>query len=117
MNAAGGWPEIEMIQPQMHTDAHRWSERNHRSGGHRRPARLWRIAAEAPRICVPLWSVFVASLTQCSVQVQRGAMRRDHDDMFRFITRHDVPCTNNASERAPRPSVIFRKVTGGFRAE
>jgi transposase len=41
------------------------------------------------------------------------AMRRDRDDLFRFITRRDVPYTNNASERALRPSVIFRKVTGG----
>ena len=44
-------------------------------------------------------------------------MRRDRDDLFRFITRRDVPYTNNACERALRPSVIFRKVTGGFRAE
>jgi transposase len=45
------------------------------------------------------------------------AMRRDRDDLFRFITRRDAPYTNNACERALRPSVIFRKVTGGFRAE
>lgn len=45
------------------------------------------------------------------------AMRRDRDDLFRFVTRRDVPYTNNACERALRPSVIFRKVTGGFRAE
>jgi len=45
------------------------------------------------------------------------AMRRDRGDLFRFITRRDVPYTNNACERALRPSVIFRKVTGGFRAE
>ena len=45
------------------------------------------------------------------------AMRRDRADRFRFITRRDVPYTNNACERALRPSVIFRKVTGGFRAE
>ena len=44
------------------------------------------------------------------------AMRRDRDDLFRFVTRRDVPYTNNACERALRPSVIFRKVTGGFRA-
>lgn len=41
----------------------------------------------------------------------------DRDDLFRFVTRRDVPYTNNACERALRPSVIFRKVTGGFRAE
>jgi transposase len=45
------------------------------------------------------------------------AMRRDRDDLFRFVSRRDVPFTNNACERALRPSVIFRKVTGGFRAE
>lgn len=37
-------------------------------------------------------------------------------DLFRFITRRDVPSTNNACERALRPSVIFRNVTGGFRS-
>ncbi len=45
------------------------------------------------------------------------AMRRHRDDLFRFVRQRDVPCTNNACERALRPSVIFRKVTGGFRAE
>ena len=45
------------------------------------------------------------------------AIRRDRDDLFRFVIRRDVPTTNNACERALRPSVIFRKVTGGFRAE
>ena len=33
-----------------------------------------------------------------------------------FITRRDVPATNNVSERHLRPSVIFRKVTNGFRS-
>jgi transposase len=45
------------------------------------------------------------------------AMHRDRDDLFRFITLRDVPYTNNACERGRRPSVIFRKVTNGFRAE
>ena len=45
-----------------------------------------------------------------------NAMRRDRDDLFRFVTRRDVPYTNNACERALRPSVIFRKVTSGFRS-
>jgi transposase len=45
-----------------------------------------------------------------------NAMRRDRDDLFRFVTRRDVPYTNNACERALRPSVIFRKVTGCFRS-
>jgi transposase len=45
------------------------------------------------------------------------AMRRDRADLFRFVTRRDVSYTNNACERALRPSVIFRKVTNCFRAE
>ncbi len=45
------------------------------------------------------------------------AMRRDRADLFRFVSRRDVPYTNNACERALRPSVIFRKVTNCFRAE
>jgi transposase len=34
-----------------------------------------------------------------------------------FLKRRDVEPTNNESERALRPSVIFRKVTNGFRSE
>jgi len=45
------------------------------------------------------------------------AMRRDRDDLFRLVTRRDVPYTTNACERALRPSVIFRKVTGCFRSK
>jgi len=37
--------------------------------------------------------------------------------LFVFMTRRDVPATNNVSERHVRPSVIFRKVTNGFRCE
>jgi len=43
-----------------------------------------------------------------------GALR---DELFTFVTERDVPATNNGSERALRPSVIFRKVTNGFRSE
>jgi len=38
------------------------------------------------------------------------------EKLFVFVTRRDVPATNNISERALRPSVIFRKVTNGFRS-
>jgi transposase len=46
----------------------------------------------------------------------RKAILACRADLFRFVTRRDVPYTNNACERALRPSVIFRKVTGGFRS-
>ena len=38
------------------------------------------------------------------------------EKLFVFVTRRDVPATNNVSERALRPSVTFRKVTNGFRS-
>jgi len=55
--------------------------------------------------------------TQDSARRLFRAMRRDRADLFRFVTHRDVPYTNNACERALRPSVIFRKVTNCFRAE
>ena len=44
---------------------------------------------------------------------RRSAANRAH----LFVTNRDVPYTNNVSERHLRPSVIFRKVTNGFRCE
>ncbi len=43
--------------------------------------------------------------------------RKHRDALFLFLEREDVPPTNNASERALRNSVIYRKVTGGFRTD
>lgn len=37
--------------------------------------------------------------------------------LLTFLRDLDVPPTNNASERSLRPSVVHRKVTGGFRSE
>ena len=44
------------------------------------------------------------------------AIKKCRNDLFVFMTRRDVPTTNNGSERALRMSVIFRKVTGCFRS-
>jgi transposase len=46
---------------------------------------------------------------------KRIAANRGH--LFVFVTNRRVPYTNNVSERNLRPSVIFRKVTNGFRCE
>jgi transposase len=46
---------------------------------------------------------------------KRIAANRTH--LFVFIINRDVPYTNNVAERHLRPSVIFRKVTNGFRCE
>ena len=46
----------------------------------------------------------------------RNAMEKARDKLFVFVTRRNVPPTNNLSERLLRLSVIFRKVTNGFRS-
>ena len=47
----------------------------------------------------------------------RRRIARDREHLFVFVTDRRVLATNNVSERALRPSVIFRKVTNGFRSE
>jgi transposase len=60
------------------------------------------LAEEVP----PGWSYDL----QTRYQVHRRGL-------LTFLHQLDVPPTNNASERSLRPSVIHRKVTGGFRSE
>src|SRR6201988_1631150 len=55
----------------------------------------------------------VSPTTDTGQQLARG-IRKCRGDLFVFITGPDVPATNNECERALRPSVIFRKVPGGF---
>src|SRR6185369_10738353 len=43
--------------------------------------------------------------------------RTDRDSLYVFLHRDDVEPTNNSSERDLRPSVIHRKVTGGYRSD
>ena len=42
--------------------------------------------------------------------------RAHRDSLYVFLHRDDVEPTNNSSERDLRPSVIHRKVIGGFRS-
>ncbi len=58
----------------------------------------------------------VSPTAEAGRKLARG-IRQCRGDLFVFITRRDVPATNNECERALRPSVIFRKVTGGFRSQ
>lgn len=53
--------------------------------------------------------------TTAGRRLARG-IRKCRGDLFLFLTRRDVPYTNNGCERALRPSVVFRKVTGCFRS-
>jgi transposase len=46
----------------------------------------------------------------------QAAIRHARPHLFVFMTRRDVEATNNQSEQRLRGSVIFRKVTNGFRS-
>jgi len=45
------------------------------------------------------------------------ALVRDRAHLFVFLDHPEVPASNNGSERALRPGVVFRKVTNCFRSE
>jgi hypothetical protein len=46
----------------------------------------------------------------------QAAVKAWRTKFFVFLEDPDVPPTNNACEREVRPSVVFSKVTGGFRS-
>ncbi|HZH05895.1 MAG TPA: IS66 family transposase [Lautropia sp.] len=54
--------------------------------------------------------------TKAGRKLQR-LLKRFRQNLFVFITNRAVPPTNNGSEQALRPCVVFRKVTNGFRSE
>jgi len=58
---------------------------------------------------------YVASKTEAARLQQR--YRTHRDSLYIFLHRDDVQPTNNSSERDLRPSVIHRKVIGGFRSD
>jgi transposase len=57
---------------------------------------------------------YVAPKTEAARLQQR--YRTHRDSLYVFLERDDVEPTNNSSERDLRPSVIHRKVIGGFRS-
>ena len=57
---------------------------------------------------------YVAPKTE-AVRLQQR-YRTHRDSLYVFLHRDDVEPTNNSSERDLRPSVIHRKVIGGFRS-
>jgi transposase len=63
-----------------------------------------------------LTTLLAAPIAAQAGQKFARAIRKCRNDLFLFVTRRDVPYTNNGCERALRPSVIFRKVTGCFRS-
>lgn len=57
------------------------------------------------------------NLTQPEARKLQKRYLKHRQHLFVFLARDDVPPTNNVSEGALRPSVIHRKVTGGFRSQ
>ena len=53
---------------------------------------------------------------EAGVKLQR-VVKKIRRHLFVFLTNRDIPATNNGSERALRPCVVFRKITNGFRTE
>ena len=47
----------------------------------------------------------------------RKIIRKTRRHLFVFVTNRAITATNNGSERALRPCVIYRKITNGFRSE
>ena len=76
------------------------------------------IAAHRRRLDKELERLLACKPTDAEGRKLRDAVYLDcRDKLFVFLKRRDVEPTNNESERALRPSVIFRKVTNGFRSE
>src|SRR5215204_5382637 len=63
----------------------------------------------------PVFDRYVTPKTEAARLQQR--YRAHRDSLYVFLHRDDVEPTNNSSERDLRPSVIHRKVSGGFRSD
>ena len=58
----------------------------------------------------------ITPTTAAGQKLQR-IIKRFRQNLFVFVTNRAVPPTNNGSEQALRPCVVFRKVTNCFRSE
>jgi transposase len=75
------------------------------------------IAAHRRRLERELERLLARKPTDAQGRKLRDAVALDcRGKLLVFLKRRDAEPTNNASERALRPSVIFRKVTNGFRS-
>lgn len=92
----------------------RWAIRIGRRRDALRPASLAAYHARAERRLDALVATPAAHPAGRELQTAVKAWRTK---FFVFLEDPGVPATNNACEREIRPSVVFRKVTGGFRSE
>jgi transposase len=92
----------------------RWAIRIGRRRETLRPTTLQQYHARAERRLDGLVTLPTAHPAGRALQ---DAVKAWRTKFFVFLEDRDVPATNNACEREIRPSVVFRKVTGGFRSE
>jgi len=90
--------------------------------------RACRIGARRERLADATLKSYKAKLEARLTEIMRRApthpagvklaamIKRNRRFLFVFMTNRDLPATNNGSERAIRPAVIFRKVTYCFRS-
>jgi transposase len=95
-------------------DLLRWAIRIGRRRGQLKETTLRHYRARAERRLDALVALPAAHPAGRELQTAVKAWRTK---FFVFLEDPDVPATNNACEREIRPSVVFRKVTGGFRSD
>jgi transposase len=91
----------------------RWAIRVGRRRGTLRPTTLRQYHVRAER---RLDALVVMPTAHPAGRELQAAVKAWRTKFFVFLEDPDVPPTNNACEREIRPSVVFRKVTGGFRS-
>lgn len=101
------WPQA--MQALFRTAIHLHHQRAHLSPPH--------FAAEIARIERLCDALLLRTLSPPKAQKLQRRYQKYRQSLFVFLYRSDVEPTNNVAERALRPSVIHRKVTGGFRSE
>lgn len=95
-------------------DLLRWTIRIGRRRDELRDTTLAQYLAKAERKLDTLLGTPAAHPAGRVLQAQVKAWRTK---FFVFMTDRRVPATNNISQREIRPSVVFRKVTNGFRSD
>ena len=91
----------------------RWAIRIGRRRDELKDTTLAQYLAKADRRLDDLLAIPPACRAGRELQAQVKAWRAKY---FLFITDRRVPATNNGCEQEIRHSVVFRKVTGGFRS-
>ena len=95
-------------------DLLRWTIRIGRRRGQLKETTLRHYHARADR---RLDALVAAPAAHPAGRELQTAVKAWRTKFFVFLEDPDVPATNNACEREIRPSVVFRKVTGGFRSD